>query len=896
MSFLFLIYAYIVGGLTFLPLCLVLGFYFLRWYLPKIPEIMDDEDKVVSSNNDSLAAFSDEKAKEEYENIKVTKIEEKLTRGVNVYRSGWLTVTTEYYEFPQNSSNEKNNEPENNKSAYTTLYKLVKRKTIKGGNGNNEKDEEEVNDENPEKGSTSSSTNQKRRKNKYFAVLRHGNLFLYKDEEQTDVLHVIVLSNHVISLWPRDLPDGQLFSKMSAICVLKKHISAFRSNSINSLSNTESNLPPAPPPRDSAASIDYELQNKNVTTLDILENGEIPPKQSIFYIYSDNNCEKEDWYFDLLKSTKRSEPIRTGSEKDLLESSIFAETFHPKTADVISLIQNLHSSEGQLNTRWFNAILGRIFLALYGTEEFENYIKNKLLSKLQKINKPGFLEEFKIEKVNMGKSAPLLSSPKLTKLTPEGDLDVEASISYNGGISFEVSTKVNINLGTRFKPRDISILLAVTLKSLHGDILLKIKRPPTERIWWGFKTMPFIDIEVEPVVSARQITTGMITRTIENKLKESIGESLVLPSMDDITFFSTKGEIFRGGIWDKSGRPDIDRESSMGPSRTEETVDLVENEKSTTSKKQGDNASRKRSQSIPSSITSNVLTDEENYPDDEAGSMKSVNDIKPSSTSASLFSFKRDIKEKVSSSFKKEPSSVVLTPKLNKSNSTVKISNDQFLSNGSFIAKEDEEDKELGIKGNEKVSDDFARESSSPNSNLIDLSDGDSKFVSNSFKKIGKWYFKEGEDYSENNEKLNNEESSIKLSQYRPPEMISSRRQPKNSTGSGERGDLMSESKDLPPVNFEQGKRIGSIGSITTIPGSSPGNGNDTAPIRITQPYGKIPEMTIPITHSPSQFMGKTSPVLNEHAPALPPRKNSKQSQPSRRPPPSLMEDDEANK
>ncbi|GMF63402.1 unnamed protein product [[Candida] boidinii] len=61
-----------------------------------------------------------------------------------------------------------------------------------------------------------------RRKNRYYAVLKHGNLFLYSDETKSNVQHAIVLANHFVTIWPRSLRDGQLFTRRSAICIMKK--------------------------------------------------------------------------------------------------------------------------------------------------------------------------------------------------------------------------------------------------------------------------------------------------------------------------------------------------------------------------------------------------------------------------------------------------------------------------------------------------------------------------------------------------------------------------------------------------------------------------------------------------------------------------------------------------
>ena len=48
---------------------------------------------------------------------------------------------------------------------------------------------------------------------------------------------------------------------------------------------------------------------------------------------------------------------------------------------IVGLVQKLHSTEEQLQTRWLNAMIGRLFLAIYKTPELEDFIKSKLMKK-----------------------------------------------------------------------------------------------------------------------------------------------------------------------------------------------------------------------------------------------------------------------------------------------------------------------------------------------------------------------------------------------------------------------------------------------------------------------------------------------------------------------------------
>jgi len=559
MSLKTLFITYIAGGLTLPPLLIFVAFYLLFKVLPEYVED-EDEDDLKAKEYDDLSEFEDL----EYKNLKMTELEEKQTSGVKAYKVGWITVTREYHTFVTNANDKQLETKENeSKSAYTALYRLVKNNK----KPNQSNDTVDTSIPSPTASTPNVEKNMKkavRRKNRYFGVLKHGNLFLYKDENQQDVQHVIVLSNNIVSLWPRDLRDGELFTKRSAICILKRN------------PRRTSDLPP----KDSSAALNNHKNNAADidSTLEIIKAGVIPPKHMGFFIYCDTNYEKEDWYFELIKATKRENFKPSGTDLDLIEPSIYANALHFRTSDMINLIQILHSSEGQLQTRWLNALIGRIFLSLQFTEYFENIVRTKLLKKLAKINKPGFLDEIQVKKVDVGNSAPFLSFPKLVELNPDGSLKLSMKFSYTGKLSLQVATKANINLGSHFKTREVSILLAVTLNKLEGPLIVNVKPPPSTRIWYTFESMPTLEMTIEPVVSQRQITYGMITKVIENKFREGIKDSLVFPHWDDITFFDTSDEIYRGGIWDTTKRPEQDTHSATEADEEQIISENEENE------------------------------------------------------------------------------------------------------------------------------------------------------------------------------------------------------------------------------------------------------------------------------------------------------------------------------
>lgn len=321
---------------------------------------------------------------------------------------------------------------------------------------------------------------------------------LFDDEEQLEVRHVISLAHHDISIYSGGdaTPEGELFIKRNALCLSRKQVGSDK---------------PAP-------------------------DGQVSKP---FYLFSENCSAKEDFYFALLRNQEQTfgfnsnPPIPKGFE----------------VKNIISLVQRLHSSEDHVHSRWLNALLGRIFLAVYRTPDLENFIREKITKKISRVKRPSFLANITIQKIDTGEAAPYFTNLKLKDLTVEGECVVEADVRYAGNFRIEVGATAKIDLGTRFKAREVTLLLAVVLKRIEGHVLFKVKAPPSNRIWMSFQTMPKMEMAIEPIVSSRQITYTLILRQIENRIKEVFAETLVQPFWDDVPFFKTDHKTWRGGIF-----------------------------------------------------------------------------------------------------------------------------------------------------------------------------------------------------------------------------------------------------------------------------------------------------------------------------------------------------------
>lgn len=346
---------------------------------------------------------------------------------------------------------------------------------------------------------------------------------LFDDEEQLEVRHVISLAHHDISIYSGGdvTPEGELFIKRNALCLTRR----------------------------------------------VSESEKTPDAQvsKPFYLFSENCSAKEDFYFSLLKNQEQTFTFPGRAPKPK----------HFDIKNIISLVQKLHSSEDNIHSRWVNAMMGRIFLGVYQTRDIESFINEKITKKISRVKKPSFLTNIVIRRIDTGEAAPYFSNLKLRDLTVEGECVVEADVKYMGNFRIEVAATAKIDLGTRFKAREVNLVLSVMLKRIEGHVLFKVKPPPSNRMWFSFQTMPKMEMTIEPIVSARQITYTVILRQIENRIKEVMAETLVQPFWDDMPFFKTEHKRWRGGIFEGDDAVETaDGIVEPEPTPTEDTATL----------------------------------------------------------------------------------------------------------------------------------------------------------------------------------------------------------------------------------------------------------------------------------------------------------------------------------
>nr|XP_020475498.1 testis-expressed protein 2-like isoform X2 [Monopterus albus] len=78
------------------------------------------------------------------------------------------------------------------------------------------------------------------------------------------------------------------------------------------------------------------------------------------------------------------------------------------------------------------------------------------------------------------------------------------------------------------------LLLTVEVQECRGTLAVNIPPPPTDRIWYGFRNPPHLELKARPKLGEREVTLVHVTDWIEKKLNQEFQKIFVMPNMDDV--------------------------------------------------------------------------------------------------------------------------------------------------------------------------------------------------------------------------------------------------------------------------------------------------------------------------------------------------------------------------
>ena len=193
------------------------------------------------------------------------------------------------------------------------------------------------------------------------------------------------------------------------------------------------------------------------------------------------------------------------------------------------------------SSQWFNALMGRIFYNIFQSEWLQDYFMKKLSRKTSKLKRPSYMGDVVVTDITVGDGFPLFSQFKLHELSKDGELWFSMFTDYDGHFKITVNTNFKFDY---LRGLSFDVILSCTIQHVSGRMLVRLKEPPSDRLWMGFYGLPKLKLHFEPIVSSKAIKWSVLNSLMEKRVIDILNEYAVLPNMEDFLMPEYKSRWF----------------------------------------------------------------------------------------------------------------------------------------------------------------------------------------------------------------------------------------------------------------------------------------------------------------------------------------------------------------
>jgi hypothetical protein len=234
----------------------------------------------------------------------------------------------------------------------------------------------------------------------FYGVLKHKTLFLYVDETKKQFIKAIMVPHYSISLTPESLTDHELFMPHNPII------------------------------------------------LHVLPDCNDLPIDPLLCLYPPTASEKENWFVILKRACSLPPFADAEAIAAFHQESAPMRKYTEAMKKLVAMTTSSGMEDGDLSaTAWLNALVGRMFVTIHANKNVKNWVMQRLSRHtVDSEDDDSFLGAIAIQDIDVGDSLPVLSNPKLVKISVDGDMLIEMDIDYTGGVRIEAATCATLSV------------------------------------------------------------------------------------------------------------------------------------------------------------------------------------------------------------------------------------------------------------------------------------------------------------------------------------------------------------------------------------------------------------------------------------------------------------------